>query len=83
METIMHQNPQNTGSQGNIAAYFSRATMPSQQETLGAIVVEILRSGRSLNRKSICMRLLARVDAATSQEEEHHLQELISLLFRD
>jgi len=83
METIMYQNPQNTGAQGNIAAYFSRATMPSQQETLGAIAVEILRSGRSLNRKTICMRLLARVDAATSQEEKQHLQELISLLFRD
>lgn len=64
-----------------VAAYFSRAAMPSQQETLGAIVVEVLRSGRMLSRKSICLRLIARLEKASSPEEEQHLQELVSLLF--
>ncbi|MEN4569278.1 MULTISPECIES: regulatory protein YcgZ [Pantoea] len=66
-----------------VTAYFSRAVMPSQQETLGAIVVEVLRSGRTLSRKAICIRLLARLDKASSPEEEQHLQELVSLLFSE
>ncbi|MER5029618.1 regulatory protein YcgZ [Pantoea anthophila] len=66
-----------------VAAYFIRAVMPSQQETLGAIVVEVLRSGRTLSRKAICLRLLARLDKASSPEEEQHLQELVSLLFSE
>lgn len=64
-----------------VAAYFSRAMMPSQQETLGAIVVEVLRSGRTLSRKAICLRLITRLEKASSPEEEQHLQELVSLLF--
>ncbi|MBK5017190.1 hypothetical protein [Pantoea sp. S62] len=36
-----------------VTAYLSRAVMPSQHETLGAIVVEVLRSGRTLSRKAI------------------------------
>lgn len=66
-----------------VAAYLSRAVMPSQQETLGAIVVEVLRSGRTLSRKSICLRLIARLEKASSPEEEQHLQELVSLLFSE
>lgn len=64
-----------------IAAYFRRAVLPSQQETLGAIVVEVLRSGRTLSRKAICLRLITRLQKASSPEEEQHLQELLSLLF--
>ncbi len=79
----MQQNAPVTGFKGDLSVYFSRATLPSQQETLGSIVVEVLRSGRTLNRKAVCMRLLARLDAATSAEEEQHLQQLIGLLFRE
>lgn len=64
-----------------VAAYFSRASMLSQQETLGVIVVEVLRSGRTLSRKSICLRLMAHLESASTPEEEQHLQELVSLLF--
>lgn len=66
-----------------VAAYFSRAAMPTQQETLGAIIVEVLHSGRTLNRKAICLRLLARLEESSSPEESQHLQELVSLLFSE
>lgn len=66
-----------------VTAYFSRAIMPSQQETLGTIVVEVLRSGRTLSRKAICLRLMARLEKASSAEEEKHLQELVGLLFSE
>lgn len=70
-----------TGTNNTVSAFFARATLPSQQETLGSVAIEILRSGRTLNRKALCVRLLARIDRATSVEEEMHLQGLIGLLF--
>ncbi|WIM57037.1 regulatory protein YcgZ [Pantoea anthophila] len=65
----------------DVIAYLNLAVIPSQQETLGAIVVEVLRSGRTLSRKSICLRLMAHLESASTPEEEQHLQELVSLLF--
>jgi len=64
-----------------IANYFSRVSTPTQQETLGQIVVEILRAGKNLNRKSICTKLLRRLEVASNQEEERHYQTLIGMLF--
>lgn len=72
-------NYPNTAS--DIAHYFSKVSAPSQQETLGQIVVEILRSGKNLNRKAICTKLLRRLEVAASVEEERHYQTLIGLLF--
>lgn len=77
----MKQNVSTPGSASDIAAYFNRAPHPSQQETLGSIVMEILRSGHTLNRKAICSKLLSRLELATSSDEEHHYHELIGLLF--
>lgn len=73
----------NPGRTGNLAAYFVKAHTTTQQVTLGQVVVEILLSGRTLNRKSLCMSLLARVDKALSPEEEKHYHDLIGLLFRE
>ena len=64
-----------------IAQYFNKANQPSQQETLGQIVVEILREGKILNRKAICTRLLYRMEQTTDREEESRYQTLIGLLF--
>ncbi|AXU95470.1 MAG TPA: two-component-system connector protein YcgZ [Erwinia persicina] len=77
----MRQDGSNPKIENDISRYFSEAVMPSQQETLGQIVVEILRSGRNLNRKSICSKLLTRLELASGPEQERHYQELIGLLF--
>ena len=77
----MHQNNHTTNTATAIAQYFNKATLPSQQETLGQIVVEILREGRNLNRKSLCTKLLRRLELAEGQEEEKHYHALIGLLF--
>jgi len=63
-----------------IARYFSRAELPTQQQTLGEIVTEILNDGRTLNRKAICRRLLLRLDKAESAEQEAHFNQLIEML---
>lgn len=70
-----------TGVSKDVSSFFSRVSLPSQQDTMGAVVVEILRKGRTLNRKSICIMLIARLSEATSSQEEEHLQELLRLLF--
>jgi probable RcsB/C two-component-system connector len=78
----MQHNLNGTGVNSDIAEYFSRAKLASQQETLGSVVVGILRSGQTLNRKVICLKLMARLDKAVSPEEEEQLQTLRGLLFR-
>ncbi|MCU5775307.1 regulatory protein YcgZ [Erwiniaceae bacterium BAC15a-03b] len=77
----MHQDGYNTKTDQDIAHYFNEATLPSQQETLGQIVVEILRSGKSINRKAICAKLLTRLELSSSKEQEKHYQQLIGMLF--
>lgn len=77
----MRQNGSSTSIDNDISRYFNEAILPSQQETLGQIVVEILRSGITLNRKSLCARLLKRLELATGVEQEQHYQELIGMLF--
>lgn len=52
-----------------------------QQETLGQVVVEILSDGRNLNRKSLCTKLLSRLERADGPEEEEHYHMLLGLLF--
>ncbi|HGY9186005.1 TPA: two-component-system connector protein YcgZ, partial [Escherichia coli] len=50
----MHQNSVTSDSAGAITRYFAKANLPTQQETLGEIVTEILKDGRNLSRKSLC-----------------------------
>lgn len=78
----MRQNGQAPAAISDIARYFNQANSPSQQETLGEVVVEILRAGHTLSRKAICSKLLRRLELAATPEQERHLHELISLLFR-
>ncbi|MFK3710787.1 MULTISPECIES: regulatory protein YcgZ [Leclercia] len=77
----MRQNGFAPTTANAIAQYFNKANQPSQQETLGQIVVEILREGKILNRKAICTRLLYRMEQASDREEESRYQTLIGLLF--
>ncbi|MGY6027389.1 regulatory protein YcgZ [Phytobacter sp. AG2a] len=77
----MQQNGYLPDTANAIAQYFNKADLPTQQETLGQIVVEILKDGRHLNRKSLCTKLLSRLDQASTPEEENHYQMLIGLLF--
>ncbi|EIH4808004.1 two-component-system connector protein YcgZ [Escherichia coli] len=77
----MHQNSVTLDSAGAITCYFAKANLPTQQETLGEIVTEILKDGRNLSRKSLCAKLLCRLEQATGEEEQKHYNALIGLLF--
>ncbi len=77
----MQQNGYIPDTASAIAQYFNKAILPTQQETLGQIVVEILNDGRNLNRKSLCTKLLGRLQQASCAEEEDHYNALIGLLF--
>ncbi|EFD4216223.1 regulatory protein YcgZ [Escherichia coli] len=77
----MHQNSVTLDSAGAITRYFAKSNLPTQQETLGEIVTEILKDGRNLSRKSLCAKLLCRLEHATGEEEQKHYNALIGLLF--
>lgn len=77
----MRQNGHAPDNTSDIARYFNLANLPSQQETLGEIVVELLRAGQTLSRKAICSKLLRRLDGCDTTEQQRHYHELIALLF--
>lgn len=80
----MQQKGHVADSAAAIAQYFEKASLPTQQETLGQlgqVVVEILSDGRNLNRKSLCTKLLSRLEKADGPEEEQHYHMLLGLLF--
>ncbi|MBK0004259.1 two-component-system connector protein YcgZ [Erwinia sp. S43] len=77
----MRHRERNSKAAEQISQYFKNATMPSQQETLGRIVTEILVSGKTLSRKAICTSLLSKLETVTSSDEENHYHQLIALLF--
>ncbi len=70
----MQQNGYIFDTAGAIAQYFNKASLPTQQETLGQIVVEILHDGRHLNRKALCTKLLSRLEKNLVREGERPLQ---------
>ncbi len=77
----MYPNQRLPRTADDIALYFNAASLPSQQETLGQVVVEILHAGGNVNRKAICTKLLRRLETASTLEDERHYRALISLLF--
>jgi len=52
----------------------------SHDETMGQILVEILRAGVSLNRRNLCTKLLSRIENAKNADEEKRYHELIRLV---
>lgn len=76
----MQQNGYIPDTANAIAQYFNKASLPSQQETPGQIVMDILNEGRHLNRKALCTKLLSRTDRARAGGKSHY-QTLIGLLF--
>ncbi|WHQ77030.1 regulatory protein YcgZ [Pantoea sp. Lij88] len=76
MQTSVHI----PASISDLSAYLHSAAQPSQQAILGSVVSEIISSGRTLNRKAICSKLIGRLQHVTSPEEEQHYHALISLI---
>lgn len=54
----------------------------SQDETMGQIVVEILRAGENLDRRGICKKLVERIERAASAEDVQHFEKLILLVLK-
>ena len=74
----MRQNRYNGLSSVTSPSLYSQVF--SEEETMGRVVVEILEAGKNLNRKALCSKLLNRVEAAGSEEEERHYLKLIRLV---
>ncbi|MFO6299971.1 regulatory protein YcgZ [Rahnella selenatireducens] len=59
---------------------FLQAYLPSDEEAMGRIVVELLTAGKNLNRKNLCAKLLILVETASSADEERQYMQLIRLV---
>lgn len=76
----MQQHNVRTDTASAISRYFAKAHLPTQQETLGEIVTEILKDGRNLNRKSLCTKLCVVLKSIRGERTKHY-NALIGLLF--
>lgn len=81
---MMQQQQRRTPETGREMAQcfdMSNSAIPTQQETLGQIVTEILRAGKPVDRKAICSKLLVRLEQVTDVEMEKHYHSLLALVF--
>lgn len=76
----MQQNALAQSNSKALANFFSNAPLSSQQHTLGEIVFEILAEGKNLNHKSLCSKLLQRVELVSKPEDKQHYYSLIAML---
>jgi len=77
----MRRNHAPSSAESAITLYFSKNRIPTQQETLGEIVGEIIKENVQLSRLKICTKLLRRIEDATCEAEKAHYNDLIALFF--
>lgn len=66
------------GVEGSVSPQHGSAS--AYEETLGAVVIEILRERQNVSRQNICVKLAARIDTATDSLLEAHYCELLALM---
>lgn len=66
----------------NATARSVMQNVPSREETLGDIVMALLRSGQIISKRTLCLKLIARIETATDPVTEAHLNDLLKLILR-
>lgn len=79
---MMQQQRWTYGTRKALAHPFEMADMiiPTQQETLGQIVSDILRAGQMVSRKTICARLLTKLGETSCEKMERHYHGVLALV---
>ena len=77
----MRRNHAPSTAESAITLYFNKDNVHTQQETLGAIVSEIIKENVQLSSFTICTKLLRRIEESTSDVEKAHYNGLIALFF--
>jgi len=71
----------NHNSSQSVAKYMNKVVQPSDKRVLDNVLLEILTEGKRLSRKSICARLLSRMERVQSASEQKSYQTLVGQLF--
>ncbi|MBS0852987.1 two-component-system connector protein YcgZ [Enterobacter sp. JGM127] len=77
----MRHNRARSAAEAALIVYFNKKMLPTPEETLGAIVSEILKERVQLSRMTICSKLLGKIEMATDEDEIAHYNSLIALFF--
>ena len=56
--------------------------LPSCEETLGEVVMELLRTKKTISKYTLCLAMIARIDATNDPQLEAHLYQALGLIFR-
>ncbi|GEM_PF-57711 len=78
---IMRRNQAPSSAENAINLYFNKNNLPTQQETLGLLVSEIIKENVQLSRMTICTKLLRRIEESSCEVEKAHYNGLIALFF--
>ncbi|WP_312979791.1 hypothetical protein [Atlantibacter sp.] len=71
-----------SGSRFSSDISFSHSELPSSEQILGEIVMELLRTRKTVSKYNICLTLISRIDTATTPQMEAHLHQVLGLIFR-
>ena len=77
----MRRNHAPSTAESAITLYFNKDNVPTQQETLGAIVSEIIKENVQLVRMTSWTKLLRRMEETASDAEKANYNGLIALFF--
>ncbi|WP_141092961.1 biofilm development regulator YmgB/AriR family protein [Escherichia sp. ESNIH1] len=58
-------------------------SVPSREEMLGDIVIALLRAGQIISRRTICLKLVSRIESETDPIVAAHLSDLMRLILRN
>ncbi|EIC84977.1 hypothetical protein [Serratia sp. M24T3] len=78
----MRQSEFSKSKMGDALFLLNNVPALSQDETMGQIVVEILRAGENLNRREILKKLVGRIELAASAEDVKHFEQLILVVLK-
>ncbi|WP_154057723.1 hypothetical protein [Pseudescherichia vulneris] len=71
------------GNDVNTGVCVAMQDIPSREETLGDIVIALLRDGQIISRRTICLKLVARIEAETHPIMQAHLSDLMRIILRN
>lgn len=63
-------------------AVVDRNPLPSCEESLGEAIMELLRAKKTISKYTLCLALIARIDASNDPQQEAHLYQVLGLIFR-
>ena len=61
---------------------FTQGDGPTCEQTLGAIVMDLLRAGEKVSKSTLCLAVVSRIETADNSDTHAHLLNVLELIIR-